>query len=363
VRARLGIAFDLKPLLDLVALGTIADVAPLVGDNRALVRAGLQRVALQPRPGVEALAEIAGIPAASSISGEDVSFRLAPRINAPGRLGSPDVALQLLLESDLSRARTLAAAVEQDCQRRKEIERAITAAAIEQVEQTEQTHAPAIVVAGDGWSVGVVGIVAARLVDAYGVPVVVVGLEGNEGRGSVRGPAGSRLHDALRRCEGTLVGFGGHQAAAGLHVERKKVNELREAFAAACVTVHASDASQSDVRTTRVAARAETALDPRDDPRAVLLDMERLEPCGEGNPQPSLVIQRVEVVSSRIMKSEHLRLVVRHAGRFLDAFGYGLASKEPVRGAVIDLHGRLRRDAYRGRGAVEMRIEEIVSVG
>src|SRR5262249_52279028 len=120
VRTRLGVAFDLRPLLDLVALGTVADVAPLVGDNRALVRAGLHRGATSPRPGIEALAESAGIAAGASISGEDVSFRLAPRINAPGRLGSPDVALELLLETDLIRARALAARVEQECTKRKE---------------------------------------------------------------------------------------------------------------------------------------------------------------------------------------------------------------------------------------------------
>lgn len=356
VRTRLSVALDLKPLLDLVALGTIADVAPLVGDNRALTRAGLRRLATSPRPGLEALVEIAGIPAAASISGDDVSFRLAPRINAPGRVGSPDAALELLLENDLARARQLAAVVERDCKTRREIERAVTAEAMAQVEATGQREAPAIVVAADGWSIGVVGIVASRLVDAFGVPVVVVGLEGSEGRGSVRGPAGSRLHDALRRCDAALLGFGGHQAAAGLHVERKKVEELREAFASACVSCDASDGEVCDGRT-------DVEWDPSDDPWSVLVDCERLEPCGEGNPSPSIVISKAEIVSARVLKGAHLRLVARAGGRFIDAFGYELASKAPSRGARVELRGKLRRDDHRGRGAWELRMEEIVSTG
>jgi single-stranded-DNA-specific exonuclease len=369
VRTRLGVSFDLRPLLDLVALGTVADVAPLVGDNRALVRAGLHRAATSPRVGIEALAEIAGIAPGASISGEDVSFRLAPRINAPGRLGAPDVALELLLETDLIRARTLAARVEQDCTRRKEIERALVAQAKAQVEETGQTSAPAIVVGGEGWNVGVVGIVAARLVDEFQVPVVVVGFEGTQGRGSVRGPTGSRLYDALQRCASTMIGFGGHQAAAGVHVERTKMESLREAFASACEAItasaHARDGvsdEESDVRTARVSPRSDVALDPRDDPWSVLVDCERLEPCGEGNPSPSLRIQGAEVVSARALKGDSLRLVVRLEGgngRFLDAFGYGLASHEPARGSIVDLRGRLRRDTYRGRGAVELRITGI----
>jgi single-stranded-DNA-specific exonuclease len=164
------------------------------------------------------------------------------------------------------------------------------------------------------------------------------------------------LHDALRRCESTLVGFGGHQAAAGVHVERKKIEALREAFASACEEISAS-ADESDVRATQVASRTDVALDPRDDPWSVLVDCERLEPCGEGNPQPRFFIQDAEVVSARALKGESLRLVVRHGGRFLDAFGYGLASKAPPRGSFVELRGRLRRDAFRGRGAVELRID------
>jgi single-stranded-DNA-specific exonuclease len=364
LRTRLGVALDLRPLLDLVALGTVADVAPLVGDNRALVRAGLLRIATSPRPGIEALAEISGLGAGVAVSAEDISFKLAPRINAPGRLGSPDVALELLLETDLGRARSLAARLEQDCVARREIERRIVGEATAQIHELGMGHAPGIVVAAQGWHVGVVGIVAARLVDAFHVPVVVIALEGEEGRGSVRGPAGSRLHDALTAAREGLLGFGGHQAAAGVHVAAGAVEKFRELFLQACASAANPDRSgtsddESDVRSTRVGPLADATLDPLDEPGAVVADLERLEPCGEGNRAPLLRVLDAEVLSVRIMKEEHLRLVVRHGGRLLDGFGYSLADQAPERGARIDLLGRLKRDTYRGRGAVELRVHGV----
>ncbi len=356
VRAKLGVALDLRPLLDLVALGTVADVAPLDGDNRALVRAGLARIATAPRPGIEALAELAGVKPGVAISGEDVGFRFAPRINAPGRLGAPDPSLQLLLATDLVEARALAARLEQDTRARREIEKEILRSALDQIAATGQIELPGIVVAGEGWNHGVVGIVAARLVDRFAVPVIAIGLDGAEGRGSVRGPEGSRLYDALGRCREALIGFGGHQAAAGVHVRASDVEKLRELFAVACGALSAERGSH--VRGS-VAATHDTPLDPRDDPWAVVVDLERLEPCGQSNRAPQLLIAGAEVLSAREMKGEHLRLVIAHEGRTLDAFGYGLAKDAPRPRSRVDLIGQLRRDDYRGRGAVELRISSI----
>jgi len=353
VRAKLGVAFDLRPLLDLVALGTIADVAPLDGDNRALVRAGLQRIATSPRVGIEALAEIANVKPAVAISGEDVAFRFAPRINAPGRMGSPDASLQLLLATDRDEARALAGRLEQDTRARREVEKLIMASALEQIAATGQIERPGIVVAGEGWNHGVVGIVAARLVERFAVPVIAIGLDGAEGRGSVRGPEGSRLYDALARCREGLLGFGGHQAAAGVHVAATAIERLRDLFAAACGDM--STERSSHVRGV-VAAKYDAELDPRDEPWTVIQDLERLEPCGEGNRAPRLIVPGAEVLTAREMKGEHLRLTVAWEGRTLDAFGYGLAKEAPRVRSRIDLIGSLKRDDYRGRGAVELRI-------
>jgi len=359
VRAKLGIAFDLRPLLDLVALGTVADVAPLTGDNRALVRAGLSRIATSPRVGIEALAEIANVRPGVAISGEDIAFRFAPRINAPGRLGSPDPSLQLLLSTDRDEARALAGKLEQDTRARREVEKKIMAEAVDQIAATGQIERPSIVVAGEGWNHGVVGIVAARLVDKFAVPVIAVGLDGAEGRGSVRGPEGSRLYDALARCRDGLLGFGGHQAAAGVHVSANAIEKLRDLFATACGDLSAEEAERSSHVRGRVAATHDCELDPRDEPWSVVVDLERLEPCGEGNKAPQLMIAGAEVLSAREMKGEHLRLTVGWEGRTLDAFGYGLAKEAPRVRTRIDLIGALKRDDYRGRGAVELRISSL----
>lgn len=336
------------PLLDLVALGTVADVAPLVGDNRALVRAGLRRIETAPRPGVEALLEAAGFSPGVSVLSEDIAFKLAPRINAPGRLGAPDASLSLLLAKDLLEARVLAAQVEELTRRRRTVERDVLDAALAEVERTGQADAPAIVVGAEGWNVGVVGIVAARLVDRFHVPAIVVGFEGDEGRGSVRGPKGARLHDALVTCADTMEGFGGHQAAAGVHLRRDRLEALREGFCAAHAHLprperHAAPAVDAD-------------LDPRDEPSRVVRELGWLEPTGEGHPYVRLRVSRARVTSARVMRGEHLRLVVDHEGRWLDAFGYGLAATSIGVGDVVDLIGSLRRDHYRGGSAVELRV-------
>lgn len=359
VRARLGAAFDLRPLLDLVALGTVADVAPLEGDNRALVKAGLQRIATAPRAGIEALAELVGIKPGVAISGDDIGFRFAPRINAPGRLGSPDPSLQLMLATDRDEARALAARLEQDTRARREIEKKIFEAAVQQVAETGQIERAGIVVGAEGWNVGVVGIVAARLVERFGVPVVCAGFEGAEGRGSVRGPEGSRLHDALSRCREALVGFGGHQAAAGVHLAESAMERFRDLFAQACLDLGAEDAERGSHVRGRVATLHDVLLDPRDDLWSVVVDLERLEPCGQGNRAPVFGILGAEVREARVMKGEHLRLSVTWEGRVLDAFGFGLAQQAPQVRSRVDLLGQLRRDDYRGRGNVELRISSV----
>jgi single-stranded-DNA-specific exonuclease len=183
-----------------VAIGTIADVAPLTGDNRALVRAGLAVLQTGARPGLRALAALASLDLGKGASAEDVAFRLAPRLNAPGRLGDPDVSLDLLLAQDGVAASGLAATVEQAQMKRRAIQDEMLAAALADIERGGFDRDPAIVIARQGWHPGVVGIVAGRIASRFGKPTIAVALEGTIGRGSVRGPAGAHLHDALTAC-------------------------------------------------------------------------------------------------------------------------------------------------------------------
>lgn len=353
VRAKLNRELDLRPWLDLVAIGTIADVVPLVGDNRPLVRTGLERLSRGGRPGVRALLELARVDATVALTGEDVAFRIAPRINAPGRLGPPDLALELLLADSVPAADAIAAQIEQLQVERRAIQDRMLREAIDEVEREGWAERRAIVIGREGWNHGIVGIVAGRLVGRFGKPVIVVGFDGQTGRGSVRGPAGSRLHDALSSVSGVLERFGGHQAAAGVEVRLEKLGELREAFDAAYESIQPGTASELDPALI-------TRLAKDDDPRAVLRDLERLEPCGEGNPAPRLAVE-ADVVSARDVRGGHLKLELELAGaRRMAAFAPAMGDRAGTLPSRVTVVGRLRRDAWRGGDAVELKADAIV---
>ncbi|MGO8995465.1 MAG: single-stranded-DNA-specific exonuclease RecJ [Polyangiaceae bacterium] len=348
VRAELGTTLDLRAWLDFVALGTIADVAPLDGDNRALVRAGLALLSKGARPGTRALAEVTKLVGAP-LTGEDVSFRLAPRINAPGRLKKPDLALELLLCTSPQEARMRAAELDQICDERKKLDRAILAEAEVMLAEPSLAALPVVVLGSESWHPGVVGIAAGRLASKYGKPTIIIG---SQGRGSVRGPAGFPLYSALSRCKDALLGFGGHEAAAGVHIEAGGVEALRDRFAAACIAMRIGAPAPATFR-------PDASLAGGDDPGRVFRDLERFEPCGQANPAPLLEMTRARVLGSRVMKERHLAVDLEHGRGSLRAFGYDLAPRVPTTGTFVRVVGRLRRDDYRGGGAVEMRMETL----
>jgi single-stranded-DNA-specific exonuclease len=336
--------------LDLVAIGTIGDVAPLDGDNRALVRAGLAQFGRGGRPGTRALAEIANC-ASFTPTGEDVSFRLAPRINAPGRLDKPDLALALLLATTDDEARRIAVEVEALCTRRKEVERAVTAEALAMLEDPAFGALPGIVLARQGWHPGVVGIVAGRLASRFGKPTVVIALEGARGRGSARAPAGFSVFDALSRVRDMLLGFGGHHAAAGVEVASDRVDTLRDRFSEACAAMGVPDA--------RPAFDADAVLSEADAPARVVGDLERFEPCGQSNPAPRVAIARARVLGAREMRGGHLRLALDIRGTSLSCFGGEMAHLQPPVGSSVRVVGALRRDTWTGGGAIELRLTAV----
>ena len=355
VRAELGSSLDLRPWLDLVAIGTIGDVAPLDGDNRPLVRAGLPLLARGTRPGTRALAEVAKCGTAVP-TGEDVAFRLAPRINAPGRMDKPDLALALLIAKSDDEARTLALEVDAHCSRRKEVERGMVGEALAMLEDPALRALPGIVLAKEGWHPGIVGILAGRLASRFGKPTVVVALEGATGRGSARGPAGFSVHDALGRCQDALLKFGGHHAAAGVELEARRVDALRERFCAACTELGVPDA--------RGAMDADASLDPADLPARVVHDLGRFEPCGQANPTPRIAIDDLRVLGAREVRGGHLRLWLDIAGAPLPCFGHEMGHLVPQlgRGQRTRVVGSLRRDTWSGGNAIEMRLLAIERV-
>jgi single-stranded-DNA-specific exonuclease len=354
IRRVLDQKLDVRPFLDLVAIGTVADVAPLTGDNRILVRAGLGVLGSGSRPGLRALAYNARIELARGIDAEDIAFRIAPRLNATGRLGDPDLSLELLLEQNPVKATALAAMVEQKSLERRAIQQQMLVEAFTEIERAGYASAPAIVLARQGWHPGVVGIVAGRIASRFHRPTIVIALEGATGRGSVRGPSGSLLHDALTRCRGELVGFGGHQAAAGVEVRADRIDALRDLF---CEAFQRRDPLPGEDE-----ILAHVRLDDRDDPTVVASDLERLEPCGEANRPPMLLIHGALLVSARNLKG-HLKIEMNLGRRSVSGFGFELgALAEAVAGRRVDVVGKLRRDAYRGGDAVEIRIERISTI-
>ncbi|MSP25068.1 MAG: single-stranded-DNA-specific exonuclease RecJ [Myxococcales bacterium] len=352
LRRALEKTFDVRTLLDLVAIGTVADVAPLTGDNRAFVKKGLEVIGTGQRIGLDALALRGTGGRRRAYQSEDVAFQLAPRLNAPGRLGDPMPALQVLLERDPVRAHELANQIEELTLRRRALQRVLVEEALADVETGGFSEHEGLVLARQGWHVGIVGIVAGRLASTLQRPVIVVALEGETGRGSARAPAGFRIHDALSECRPTLAGFGGHQAAAGLELHADRLPEFREAWRAACA---AQLAMANDTATER---HAHVRLDPKDELRQVIGDLERLEPCGHGNPAPRIYLPAVEVLGARSLKG-HLKLDLSLGGKRIGGFFPEHGDKcAQFSGRRVTLSARLKRDHYRGGDAIELLVHD-----
>ncbi len=351
LRKTLDKRLDVRRWLDLVAVGTVADVAPLEGDNRILVRAGLARLGATERVGLSALAIKGARGRKVPTTAEDVAFQIAPRINAPGRMADPKLALDALLERDPGRAQALVEQLDQITQDRRDVQQTMMAEALSEIAAKGFAQDPAIVLASANFHPGVVGIVAGRVTAQLGKPTVVVALDGDTGRGSARAPAGFRLYDSLVACREKLSGFGGHQAAAGVELSAAQIEGFRDAWRQACA---------DQLATLPPAAEPwcpDVRLDERDDVMQVLADLERLEPCGKGNRAPKLLFRDVEVVKSRRLKT-HLKLDLRLGGARLSAFGPDLADLEPaVAGQRIALVGRLKRDWWRGGTTAEVLME------
>jgi single-stranded-DNA-specific exonuclease len=351
VRKVLGLELDLRTWLDLVALGTIADVAPLDGDNRRLVRAGLALLsASEGRPGVVALREAARIRPGTLLSASDVSFRFSPRLNAAGRLGDPTLSLRLLRARDRAQARVLAARVERINQQRREIEQRVAEEAIAQVAEVYgENPDTAVVAAKEGWHPGVVGICAARLVERFGVPSAVIALAGESGRGSCRSSKGLQLHEALERCRDVLLGFGGHQSAAGLTVAAAKIDAFRAAFAEAS-RGHLSEGAADEPTGLLV----DVVLQGGAFELPTASDLALLQPVGQGNADPIFLVPDARVQERSVVGTGHLKLTLRVGEQRLSAFGYRLGQRASEVGASVSVLGTLKPDTWKGGDQVEL---------
>jgi single-stranded-DNA-specific exonuclease len=344
-------------VLDLVALATIADVVPLVDENRALAAAGLRTLARTSRPGLKALTRTARVDPAA-IDATAVAFRLAPRINAAGRLGRPDLALELLLTDDPATARQLADTLEDLNRERQAVEERILREAVTRVESwpAERRARRGYVLWDDGWHEGVIGIVASRLVERFHRPVVLVARSGEGWKGSGRSVADFDLHAGLAACASHLGRFGGHRAAAGLSIETECLDAFSEAFG-----VHADAVlADADLRPT-------TTIDAIVPAGALTLELaqelDRLAPFGLGNPEPTLLVASVEAAGAgTVGEGKHLRFRVRQQGRdggSAIAFGLGGQLDRLRDAARFDVAFRLKENRWNGTVAPQLVVRRL----
>jgi single-stranded-DNA-specific exonuclease len=332
--------------LELVALATVADLMPLAGENRRLVREGVRALARTARPGLRALMSAANVDP-SALDTHALAFRLAPRINAAGRLRRADAGLELLLTPDDRRAAQIASELERVNAERRAVEERIVWEAEAQV--AEQGERRSYVLAGDGWHPGVVGIVASRVVERHHRPAVVVGLDGDSGSGSARSIPGFDLLAALHAGAEHLERYGGHRAAAGMTIRRERLEAFRAALEEHAESVLSPEALVPRERVDAIASGCELGLDLAE-------ELELLEPCGMGNPRPRLLVTGARLHDLRPMgDGRHLRFSVGSGGISARAVAFGCGGRlgvEPDEPA--DATFRLERNFW--KGAVEPRL-------
>lgn len=347
---------ELEPLFDLVALGTVADVVPLLGENRLYAKRGLARLGKAPRPGLAALLRVGGVRTADATG---VAFGLAPRLNAAGRLGDPTIGVELLLERDEARAERLAYELEAANRTRQAIEEQVLAEALTDLAaQGDVTEARALVVAREGWHPGVVGIVAQRVVELFHRPAVVISLADGVGHGSARSIPGFHLHQALTECGDLFLKFGGHAMAAGLTLAEANITALRERLDG---IARERLADEDLVPSLRIDAW----IEGRELTPALVGELMGLAPFGTGNPAPVLGLSGARVVEERLVgEGKHLKLLVQVDGcsGHVDCIGWRLAGrKERLRDhfGPVDLAFTPALDEWRGIPRLQLVLQDV----
>lgn len=348
--------------LSLVAIGTIADSVPLAGENRVLAAFGLRALAATKHPGLFALMKLGRVEGPPGP--EDVGFRIAPRLNAAGRMGLPGLGLDLLLATDDASALSIARSLDDANKRRQTIERKILEDALARADAAlAAAGGRAIVLADEAWHLGVIGIVASRLVERYNRPAVMIALDGERGRGSARSVPGIALHEAFARCKEHLLGFGGHAAAAGLEIRADKVDRFRARFAEALAEA-APDVAPGGSAPLEIDA----GLEIRHCSRALVEELRKLEPHGRGNEAPLFAARDVTLAAPpRLVgrNADHLSLLVRQGETVLKAVGFGLgksaAALERAGSAPLAIAYRPFISRWQGEESLELELRDLAT--
>jgi len=348
----------LQAFLDLVAVATVADLAPLTGENRALVRWGLKVLPQTPNPGLRALLRVTGLEGRGEISASQVAFVLAPRINAVGRMGEALRGVRLLTTDDPAEAAAIAGVLESENRWRQTVDGETLKEALAAL---DRSYDPArdwgVVLASDGWHPGVIGIVASRVVERIHRPTVLIALAGaDDGKGSARSIPGFHLYDAMHACAGHLTRFGGHRMAAGCSIRPEEVDPFRAAFNA-----HAHAVLDEERLVPEVRVDLELELHHATEDLARML--RHAGPFGAGNATPVFVSRRVGLVGyPRVVGQGHLKLTLGANGTTMEAIGFGMGERtqEPLfAGGAVDVAFKLEENHFNGRSSIQAKLVDL----
>jgi single-stranded-DNA-specific exonuclease len=351
VKKELGLSINMAQFMDLLALAVIADVMPLIGINRTIVQAGLKQMMISRRPSSVIMSEFIN---KSSINSEDIGFQIAPRLNSAGRLEDASIALEFLTAENEKKAFGQFELLNLLNARRKEMEADVTEEAMAKVDEGDRI----IVVAGEGWNEGVVGIVASRLVSRFGRPAIVLSIDGNRAKGSARSIGEVNIYDLIKSQTDMLIKFGGHKMAAGLSLDTAMIDEFRIALNKEAGKLHPDDFLAKE----EILGRLEgSAIDLE-----LLSVIDEFEPYGEGNPRPKFLAEKAEVLGIKLLGADrsHSRVLLRlqsHESRTFDLMAFKKVLSVP-RDKTMTCSYTLNRNEWNGRVSIQLMLEKIYTV-
>lgn len=359
-----GIAFKLAQALtgvqnvgehlDLVALGTVADIVPLNGENRILVRRGLEKLARTKRVGLRALMQVSGV-SRDKLTTREISFILAPRLNAPGRLDSAETSLRLLLTQSEEEALALADELQEDNRRRQAIQKKILKDAQQKIEKEPgKKLCPVIVLADESWHPGVVGIVASKLVEGYCRPAILIAMDKEKGKGSARSIEQFHILYALRECRRLLMSFGGHSRAAGLTISKRNL----KSFSDEMQRIGTAKLTDKDL-SPRLGIDMELDLSEITD--GLVRDITCLKPYGPGNSEPVFISYNVQAIHPRIVSNRHLKMQILRNRKSVGAIGFGMGGciTDLTRSRSVDIVYNPQINIWEGRSELQLKLMDI----
>lgn len=338
--------------LDIVCIGTISDIVPLVDENRVIAKLGLMLVECTKNIGLK---ELISETKYKNIDSTMISFAIAPRINACGRMGKQEEALQLFLTENLEEAKEITKKLERYNSERQETEKNIFEQAIKKIETENLKELNSIVLASENWHHGVIGIVASRITEKFYKPTILICIEGDEGKGSGRSVPGFDLHQALVDSSQFLKKYGGHEMAVGLSLEKEKINDFKKNFE--------EISKAKNVKQLIPVINIDCEITKKELNKKTIEQIKLLEPFGEKNKQPLVIYKNLKITSIRALsEGKHLKLMLKDDNEIVNAIGFNLGelSNEYLIGDKVDIVGTIETNAYNGQEQIQINLKDIM---